>query len=105
MSTLLTIAKVAKANKLVQLIITEPIRNTGVFNKKNFIKKYITDEVEKDNRKVLTLTKSNEYTSHIIFLHGGSFRDEALILHRVFVERIVDKYETKVTFIDYPLTP
>lgn len=103
MSTLLTIAKIAKANLLSQLIITEPIRNTDNFNKKNFEKKYIIDTAFGD--KVLTLTKSNDYNAHIIYLHGGSYTDEALILHRVFIERIISKYKTKVTFIDYPLTP
>ena len=104
MSTLLTIAKIAKANKLAQLIITEPIRNNEVFNKKHF-EKYIIDEVIKGKRRILTLTKSKKYKSHIIFLHGGAFTDEAIILHRIFIQKILDKYETKVTFIDYPLTP
>ena len=53
----------------------------------------------------MTLTKDINYKSHIIYLHGGSFTDEALIIHRIFIERILDKYKTKVTFIDYPLTP
>ncbi len=105
MSTLLKIAKIAKANLLSKLIITEPIRNTGHFERKNFEKKYIIDENKTEDGKVLTLTKDANYKSHIIYLHGGSFTDEALIIHRIFIERILDKYETKVTFVDYPLTP
>lgn len=105
MSTLLKIAKIAKANLLTKLIITEPIRNTGHFERKNFEKKYIIDENKTEDGKVLTLTKDNNYKAHIIYLHGGSFTDEALIVHRIFIERILDKYETKVSFVDYPLTP
>lgn len=105
MSTLLKIAKIAKANLLAKLVVNEPIRNSGSFNVKTFKKKYILNEIKYNNRQILTITKNNDYKKHLIYLHGDSYTDEAIILHRIFIERIVDKYNVKVTFIDYPLIP
>ena len=42
---------------------------------------------------------------HVIFLHGGGYVLRAVKSHKNIVERMVKKYNLKVTFIDYPLAP
>ncbi len=105
MSTLLKVVKKVKAKEIVNKIINNPIRNTNNFNREKFENKYIINEKYLDNHQIITLTRDGSYNDHIIYLHGGSFRDEALIVHRLFVERILKKYNVKITFLDYPLIP
>ena len=42
---------------------------------------------------------------HALFLHGGAYVSEGLILHRVFMEKLIKNHNFRVTYIDYPLAP
>lgn len=105
MSTILSLAKLVKVNHLTSIFMAEPVRNLNTFKAERFKDKYIIDECFLYDRQIITLTKNKEYNNHIIYLHGGAFIDEAIIVHRKYVEKILDNYKTKVTFLDYPLAP
>lgn len=58
-----------------------------------------------DDRVVLTLDTKKCNGNHIIFLHGGAYTEEALVFHRLFIEKLVLFCNYRVSFIDYPLAP
>ena len=99
------VAKLVNAKRGNKKAMENPERNTDVFNRKNFSKGFITEEGFIDGFQVITVKTEKSLNRHVIFLHGGGYVMRAVKSHKNIVERMVKKYNLKVTFIDYPLAP
>ena len=99
------VAKLVNAKRGNKKAMENPERNTDVFNRKNFSKGFITEEEFIDGFQVITVKTEKSLNRHVIFLHGGGYVMRAVKSHKNIVERMVKKYNLKVTFIDYPLAP
>jgi len=82
-----------------------PRRDTDFLNKNNFDKSLTTDEQFIDEYQILTVSSQESCNRHVIFLHGGAYVMRAVRGHKNIIEKLVKKYQLKVTFIDYPLAP
>ena len=98
-------AKLVNAKRGNKKAMENPERNTDIFNRKNFSKGFITEEEFIDGFQVITVKTEKSLNRHVIFLHGGGYVLRAVKSHKNIVERMVKKYNLKVTFIDYPLAP
>ena len=99
------VAKLVNSKRGNKKAMENPERNTDVFNRKNFSKGFITEEEFIDGFQVITVKTEKSLNRHVIFLHGGGYVMRAVKSHKNIVERMVKKYNLKVTFIDYPLAP
>ena len=99
------VAKLVNAKRGNKKAMENPERNTDVFNRKNFSKGFITEEGFIDGFQVITVKTEKSLNRHVIFLHGGGYVLRAVRSHKNIVERMVKKYNLKVTFVDYPLAP
>ncbi|MDO5089573.1 MAG: alpha/beta hydrolase [Leptotrichiaceae bacterium] len=97
--------ELANAKKGNEKAMENPRRDTDFFNKNNFDKSFQTEEYFVDGFQVLTVKSENSLKRHVIFLHGGGYVLRAVRSHKNIVEKIVEKYNLKVTFVDYPLAP
>lgn len=55
--------------------------------------------------KVETIYQNENIDSITIYLHGGAYINEASYFHYRFVDNIVEKLNTKIIFVHYPLAP
>ena len=99
------VAKLVNAKRGNEKAMENPRRDTDFFNRKNFRKEFITEEEFIDGFQVITVKTEESLNRHVIFLHGGGYVLRAVRSHKNIVERMVKKYNLKVTFIDYPLAP
>ena len=99
------VAKLVNAKRGNEKAMENPRRDTDFFNRKNFSKGFITEEEFIDGFQVITVKTEKSLNRHVIFLHGGGYVLRAVKSHKNIVERMVKKYNLKVTFIDYPLAP
>ena len=99
------VAKLVNAKRGNEKAMENPRRDTDFFNRKNFRKEFITEEEFIDSFQVLTVKTEESLNRHVIFLHGGGYVLRAVRSHKNIVERMVKKYNLKVTFVDYPLAP
>ena len=99
------VAKLVNAKRGNEKAMENPRRDTDFFNRKNFRKEFITEEEFIDSFQVITVKTEESLNRHVIFLHGGGYVLRAVRSHKNIVERMVKKYNLKVTFIDYPLAP
>jgi len=99
------VAKLVNAKKGNEKAMENPRRDTDFFNKKYFNKEFLTDEEFIDGFQIITVKTEKSLNKHIIFLHGGGYVLRAVRSHKNIVERMVKKYNLKVTFVDYPLAP
>lgn len=99
------VAKLVNAKRGNEKAMENPRRDTDFFNRKNFRKEFITEEEFIDGFQVITVKTEKSLNRHVIFLHGGGYVMRAVKSHKNIVERMVKKYNLKVTFIDYPLAP
>ena len=99
------VAKLVNAKRGNEKAMENPRRDTDFFNRKNFRKEFITEEEFIDSFQVITVKTEESLNRHVIFLHGGGYVLRAVKSHKNIVERMVKKYNLKVTFIDYPLAP
>ncbi|RRD38904.1 alpha/beta hydrolase [Leptotrichia sp. OH3620_COT-345] len=99
------VAKLVNAKRGNERAMENPRRDTDFFNKNNFDKSFQTEEYFIDEFQVLTVKCKESLNRHVIFLHGGGYVLRAVRSHKNIVERMVKKYNLKVTFIDYPLAP
>ena len=99
------VAKLVNAKRGNEKAMENPRRDTDFFNRKNFRKEFITEEEFIDGFQVITVKTEKSLNRHVIFLHGGGYVLRAVKSHKNIVERMVKKYNLKVTFIDYPLAP
>ena len=99
------VAKLVNAKRGNEKAMENPRRDTDFFNRKNFSKGFITEEEFIDGFQVITVKTEKSLNRHVIFLHGGGYVMRAVKSHKNIVERMVKKYNLKVTFIDYPLAP
>ena len=95
------VAKLVNAKRGNEKAMENPRRDTDFFNRKNFRKEFITEEEFIDGFQVT----EKSLNRHVIFLHGGGYVLRAVRSHKNIVERMVKKYNLKVTFVDYPLAP
>lgn len=103
-STMATIAEV-----IIKLIYKVLNIDEKISSKENQLSKY------KFKSKVLTNTyngyevdtiyNKEDIDSIIIYLHGGSYINEASYFHYRFVDNLVKNLNTKVIFVHYPLAP
>ena len=99
------VAKLVNAKRGNEKAMENPRRDTDFFNRKNFRKEFITEEEFIDGFQVMTVKTEKSLNRHVIFLHGGGYVLRAVRSHKNIVERMVKKYNLKVTFVDYPLAP
>lgn len=99
------VAKLVNAKRGNEKAMENPRRDTDFFNRKNFRKEFITEEEFIDSFQAITVKTEESLNRHVIFLHGGGYVLRAVRSHKNIVERMVKKYNLKVTFIDYPLAP
>lgn len=99
------VAKLVNAKRGNEKAMENPRRDTDFFNRKNFRKEFITEEEFIDSFQVITVKTEESLNRHVIFLHGGGYVLRAVRSHKNIVERMVKKYNLKVTFVDYPLAP
>ena len=99
------VAKLVNAKRGNEKAMENPRRDTDFFNRKNFRKEFITEEEFTDGFQVITVKTEKSLNRHVIFLHGGGYVLRAVRSHKNIVERMVKKYNLKVTFVDYPLAP
>ena len=99
------VAKLVNAKRGNEKAMENPRRDTDFFNRKNFRKEFITEEEFIDGFQVITVKTEESLNRHVIFLHGGGYVLRAVRSHKNIVERMVKKYNLKVTFVDYPLAP
>lgn len=99
------VAKLVNAKRGNEKAMENPRRDTDFFNRKNFRKEFIAEEEFIDGFQVITVKTEKSLNRHVIFLHGGGYVLRAVKSHKNIVERMVKKYNLKVTFIDYPLAP
>ena len=99
------VAKLVNAKRGNEKAMENPRRDTDFFNRKNFRKEFITEEEFIDSFQAITVKTEESLNRHVIFLHGGGYVLRAVKSHKNIVERMVKKYNLKVTFIDYPLAP
>ena len=99
------VAKLVNAKRGNEKAMENPRRDTDFFNRKNFRKEFITEEEFIDSFQAITVKTEESLNRHVIFLHGGGYVLRAVRSHKNIVERMVKKYNLKVTFVDYPLTP
>ena len=99
------VAKLVNAKKGNEKAMENPRRDTDFFNEKYFNKEFLTDEEFIDGFQIITVKTEKSLNKHIIFLHGGGYVLRAVRSHKNIVERMVKKYNLKVTFVDYPLAP
>ena len=99
------VAKLVNAKRGNEKAMENPRRDTDFFNRNNFDKSFQTDEEFIDGFQVITVKTEKSLNRHVIFLHGGGYVLRAVRSHKNIVERMVKKYNLKVTFVDYPLAP
>ena len=99
------VAKLVNAKRGNEKAMENPRRDTDFFNRKNFRKEFIAEEEFIDGFQVITVKTEKSLNRHVIFLHGGGYVLRAVRSHKNIVERMVKKYNLKVTFVDYPLAP
>ena len=99
------VAKLVNAKRGNEKAMENPRRDTDFFNRKNFRKEFIAEEEFIDGFQVITVKTEESLNRHVIFLHGGGYVLRAVRSHKNIVERMVKKYNLKVTFVDYPLAP
>lgn len=99
------VAKMVNAKRGNEKAMENPRRDTDFFNRKNFRKEFIAEEEFIDGFQVITVKTEKSLNRHVIFLHGGGYVLRAVRSHKNIVERMVKKYNLKVTFVDYPLAP
>ena len=99
------VAKLVNAKRGNEKAMENPRRDTDFFNRKNFRKEFIAEEEFIDGFPVITVKTEKSLNRHVIFLHGGGYVLRAVRSHKNIVERMVKKYNLKVTFVDYPLAP
>ena len=99
------VAKLVNAKRGNEKAMENPRRDTDFFNRKNFRKEFIAEEECIDGFQVITVKTEKSLNRHVIFLHGGGYVLRAVRSHKNIVERMVKKYNLKVTFVDYPLAP
>ena len=99
------IAKLVNMKKYKEKDFLNPRRDTDFLNKNNFDKSLTTDEQFIDEYQILTVSSQESCNRHVIFLHGGAYVMRAVRGHKNIIEKLVKKYQLKVTFIDYPLAP
>lgn len=68
-------------------------------------RKYNTDEFIIQGRKCFTLNAAMHPKTHIIYLHGGSYKYQAVMVHWLFMLKFLQSIDCQITFIDYPLAP
>ena len=79
--------------------------NTHATPPKFIAKKYdITNHVVL-TRNCYTIKTVRHAKTHIIFLHGGAYRNQATILHWLFMDKLIKHLKCDLTFIDYPMAP
>ena len=99
------VAKLVNAKRGNEKAMENPRRDTDFFNRKNFRKEFIIEEEFIDGFQVIAVKTEKSLNRHVIFLHGGGYVLRAVRSHKNIVERMVKKYNLKVTFVDYPLAP
>ena len=99
------VAKLVNAKRGNEKAMENPRRDTDFLNRNNFDKSFQTDEEFIDGFQVITVKTEKSLNRHVIFLHGGGYVLRAVRSHKNIVERMVKKYNLKVTFVDYPLAP
>lgn len=103
-STLATIAEFVIKLVYKVLNIDEKISSPeNKLPKYKFKSKVITNIYE--GFEVNTIFKNENIDSITIYLHGGSYTNEASYFHYRFVDNLAQSLNTKVLFIHYPLAP
>lgn len=97
-------AKFLHVKGLVKMTIKRPKRGNKHFAAKKF-KGLRAEEFHVDGFLCVCADDGERAKAHIVFLHGGSYVAEGLLLHRKFMERLIREYGYRVTYIDYPLAP
>lgn len=97
-------AEAMKVSERMRKRFSKHERGTGEISADKF-KGFITEEWEVDGFKILTVKKEESVNRHVIFLHGGGYVAEAMASHRRIIEGLAEKFNLKVSFIDYPLAP
>lgn len=86
-------------------MLTNAKRDQGHFKLKKFDKDLTVSEQNSDGFKAITISTQTPTNTHVIFLHGGAYIQEATKAHRLFIEDICFQSNCKVSYIDYPLAP
>ncbi len=97
------VAKFLHIKGFVKRTIEKPKRGTKHFEPKKF-KNLNAVGFDIDGFACVTVD-GGVSTAHAVFLHGGAYVSEGLILHRAFMEKLVKNHAFRVTYIDYPLAP
>jgi acetyl esterase/lipase len=100
-----TLKKYSIKKIVFKTVLNKPqkFKNKKVLDKIN--RKLQTKEINIEGFRVITVSTSNPSNKHIIFFHGGGYVAEAMKGQIVIMEKLVELYNFKVTFIDYPLAP
>ena len=72
---------------------------------KSFYKRYTINQCEIKGHNYFSIKNSQNPKIHIIYLHGGAYKNQAIFLHWNFMNKFLKSLDCTVTFIDYPLAP
>ena len=98
------VAKFLHIKGYVERTIKKPKRGSKHFEPRKF-KNLNAAGFEIDGFPCVTADKGGKIAAHAVFLHGGAYVSEGLLLHRVFMEKLIKEHAFRVTYVDYPLAP
>jgi acetyl esterase/lipase len=101
----MNILKYFKIHKIAEKSIYNQKRGNNNFTLGDFPK--INNKTVQiiENVPTITLAKDNQSKVHFFFLHGGAYVCEVEYFHTLFARNLLNKYDVRITFVDYPLAP
>ncbi len=103
------VLKAIHAKRILAWVAKNPPRSTHGF---------VPEGVETDQRfkvksqlvnkqEIATIERNDNLLNkpHIFFLHGGAYLLEALPTHWALIKNVIQETNSRITFLDYPLTP
>lgn len=72
---------------------------------KSFYRKYSVESRIIENRKCFTFKGTLNPRKHILYFHGGAYTMQAKRRHWHIVDRLLQKTQCDITFVNYPLVP
>lgn len=97
-------ARLLHLKGLVEHKIRKPKRGGRQFEPKKF-RRLRADRFFVDGFACVTADAGENASPHAVFLHGGAYVAEGVLLHRKFMEKLAKEHGCRVTYVDYPLAP
>lgn len=92
--------------RIIANIMLNPKRNQKCDEPpKRFYKKYTVEHCVIDNNKCITIKHAVNPQKHIFYFHGGAYTIQAKKTHWHIVDRLLQKTQCTITFVNYPLAP